>query len=144
MVTFNALNSWCVVNCARKSQANLLSEKQIHTTQGRVRRLTSSWFLSFRFLPISIQKITLKKIRFTSYAYTVWSSDFNTLLMRYGVKFTSFRIKSVYKSLDQTVQWVTKKYIAVLETCVFCVYLRNHLSYKKIINIYLHPCLKSF
>ena len=34
---------------------------------------------------------------------TVWSSDLYTLLMRYGVKFTSYRIKSVYKSLDQTV-----------------------------------------
>ena len=34
---------------------------------------------------------------------TVWSSDLYTLLMRYGVKFTSYHIKSVYKSLDQTV-----------------------------------------
>ena len=34
---------------------------------------------------------------------TVWSSDLYTLLMRYGVKFTSYRIKIVYKSLDQTV-----------------------------------------
>ena len=34
---------------------------------------------------------------------TVWSSDLYTLLMWYGVKFTSYRIKNVYKSLDQTV-----------------------------------------
>ena len=37
-------------------------------------------------------------------AITVWSSELDTLLMRYGVKFTSYRIKSVYKSLDQTVE----------------------------------------
>ena len=30
------------------------------------------------------------------------------------------------------------------ETCVFHGYLRNHLSYKKVIYIYLHPFLKSF
>ena len=34
---------------------------------------------------------------------TVRSSELDTHLMRYGVKFTSYRIKSVYKSLDQTV-----------------------------------------
>ena len=34
---------------------------------------------------------------------TVWSSELDTLLMRYGVKFTSYRIKSVSNSLDQTV-----------------------------------------
>ena len=34
---------------------------------------------------------------------TVWSSKLDTLLMRYGVKFTSYRIKSVSNSLDQTV-----------------------------------------
>ena len=45
---------------------------------------------------------------------TVWSSDLYTLLMRYGVKFTSYRIKSVYKSLDQTV--LSKLSI----TCDFC------------------------
>ena len=32
-----------------------------------------------------------------------------------------------------------KTHLADFETCVFRVYLRNHLSY-----IYLHPCLKSF
>ena len=30
------------------------------------------------------------------------------------------------------------------QTYVFPVYLRNHLSYKKIIYIYSHPCLRSF
>ena len=35
---------------------------------------------------------------------TVWSSELDTLLMmRYEVKFTSYRIKSVSNSLDQTV-----------------------------------------
>ena len=34
---------------------------------------------------------------------TVWFSNLYTLLMRYGVKFISYHIKSVYKSLDQTV-----------------------------------------
>ena len=34
---------------------------------------------------------------------TVWSSDLYTLLMRYEVNLTPYRIKSVYKSLDQTV-----------------------------------------
>ena len=33
-----------------------------------------------------------------------------------------------------------KTHLADVETCVF----RNHLSYKKAIYIYLHPCLKSF
>ena len=37
---------------------------------------------------------------------TVRSNDLYTLLMQYGVKFTSYRIKSVYKSLDQTVHMV--------------------------------------
>ena len=37
-----------------------------------------------------------------------------------------------------------KTHLAVFETCLFRVYLRNHLSYKKVIYIYLHPCLKSF
>ena len=35
--------------------------------------------------------------------HTVWSSDLYTLLMRYELDLTSYRIKSVYKSLDQTV-----------------------------------------
>ena len=35
-------------------------------------------------------------------SYTVWSSDLYTLLMRYEVNLTPYRIKSVYKSLDQT------------------------------------------
>ena len=35
--------------------------------------------------------------------FTVWSSELDTLLMRYGVKFTSYRIKSVSNSLDQIV-----------------------------------------
>ena len=41
---------------------------------------------------------------------------------------------------------VSNKYVhlAVFEICVFRVYLRNHLRYKKVIYIYLHPCLKSF
>ena len=34
---------------------------------------------------------------------TVWSSELDTLLMRYGVKFTSYRIKSVSNSLNQIV-----------------------------------------
>ena len=35
-------------------------------------------------------------------------------------------------------------HLAAFETCVFRVYLRNHLSYKKVIHVYQHPCLKSF
>ena len=34
---------------------------------------------------------------------TVWSSDLYTLLMRYEVNLTPYCIKSVYKSLNQTV-----------------------------------------
>ena len=37
-----------------------------------------------------------------------------------------------------------KTHLAVFGTCVFRVYLRNHLSYKKVIFMYLHPRLKSF
>ena len=37
-----------------------------------------------------------------------------------------------------------KTHLAVFQTCVFRVYLRNHLSYKKVISIYLHPRLKRF
>ena len=37
-----------------------------------------------------------------------------------------------------------KTYLADFETWVFRVYLRNRLSYKKVIYIYSHPCLKSF
>ena len=37
---------------------------------------------------------------------------------------------------------VSNKYthLADFETCVFRVYPRNHLSYKKVIYIYLNPC----
>ena len=35
-------------------------------------------------------------------------------------------------------------HLADFETFVFPGYLRNHLSYKKVFNIYLHPFLKSF
>ena len=35
----------------------------------------------------------------------VWSSDLYTLLMRYEVNLTPYRIKSVDKLLDQTVYW---------------------------------------
>ena len=35
-------------------------------------------------------------------------------------------------------------HLADFETSVFRGYLRNHLSYKKVIYIYLHPCRKSF
>jgi len=34
--------------------------------------------------------------------------------------------------------------LADFETCVFRVYLRNHLSYRKVIYIYLHSCLGAF
>ena len=37
-----------------------------------------------------------------------------------------------------------KPHLADFETCVFHVYLRNHLSYKNVFHIYVHPCLKSF
>ena len=36
---------------------------------------------------------------------TVWSSELDTLLMRYEVNFNPYRIKSVSNSLDQTVVW---------------------------------------
>ena len=35
-------------------------------------------------------------------------------------------------------------HLANFETCVFRGYLRNRLSYKNVLYIYLHPCLKSF
>ena len=35
-------------------------------------------------------------------------------------------------------------HLPVFEICVFRVYLRNHLSYKKVFYIYLHLCLKNF
>ena len=35
-------------------------------------------------------------------------------------------------------------HLADFETCVFRGYIRNQLSYKKVFNIYLHRCLKSF
>ena len=35
-------------------------------------------------------------------------------------------------------------YLPVFEICVFRVYLLNNLSLKKVIYIYLYPCLKSF
>ena len=41
--------------------------------------------------------------------YTVWSSDLYTLLMRYEVNLTPYRIKSVYKWLDQTVGGALEK-----------------------------------
>ena len=36
-----------------------------------------------------------------------------------------------------------KTHLTILETCIFRVYLRNHLSYKKVVKIYLHSRLKS-
>ena len=44
-----------------------------------------------------------ENIRRVAEVCTVWFSELDTLLMRYGVKFTSYRIKSVSNSLDQTV-----------------------------------------
>ena len=38
--------------------------------------------------------------------YTVWSSELVTLLMRYEVNLTPYRIKSVTNSLDQTVSTI--------------------------------------
>ena len=35
-------------------------------------------------------------------------------------------------------------HLADFGTCVFRGYLRNHLSYKQVIYIYLHPRLNSF
>ena len=35
-------------------------------------------------------------------------------------------------------------HLADFETCVFRGFLRNHLSYKRVTYIYMHPCLKSF
>ena len=40
----------------------------------------------------------------TRVAYTVWSSELDTLLMRYEVNLTPYRIKSISNSLDQTVE----------------------------------------
>ena len=44
----------------------------------------------------------------------------------------------------QSVTKIQNTHLPVFQICVFRVYLRNHLSYKKNIYIYLHPCLKSF
>ena len=41
---------------------------------------------------------------------TVWSSELDTLLMRYEVNLTPYRIKSVSNSLDQTVEIQTKRF----------------------------------
>ena len=48
--------------------------------------------------------------------HTVWSSELDTLLMLYGVKFTSYRIKSVSNSLDQTVGMKYFGFIDVFST----------------------------
>ena len=40
---------------------------------------------------------------YITFMATVWCSDLYTLLMWYEVNLTPYRIKSVYKSLDQTV-----------------------------------------
>ena len=54
-----------------------------------------------------------------------------------------FRGKKHLKNNKYTV--INKKtHRAVFETCVFRIYLQNHLRYKKVILICLHPCLKSF
>ena len=45
-----------------------------------------------------------KNMNLPYFIRTVWSSDLYTLLMRYEVNLTPYRIKSVYKSLDQTVR----------------------------------------
>ena len=37
-----------------------------------------------------------------------------------------------------------KTHLADFETYVFRIFLRNHLSCKTFLDIYLHPCLKSF
>ena len=42
---------------------------------------------------------------------TVWSSELDTLLMRYEVNLTPYRIKSVPNSLDQTVFKIEKKHV---------------------------------
>ena len=61
----------------------------------------------------------------------------------------SFKIDQNYsrKNIDEVggVPTVSNKNmnLAVYYAIVYRVYLRNHLSYKKVIYIYLHPRLKS-
>ena len=50
-----------------------------------------------------LDNLEFRKYRKGKKKHTVWSSELDTLLMRYGIKFTSYGIKSVSNSLDQTV-----------------------------------------
>ena len=59
--------------------------------------------LDSHFLVTEVTKL-LRLVDGAALHITVWSSELDTLLMRYEVNLTPYRIKSVYKSLDQTVQ----------------------------------------
>ena len=50
---------------------------------------------------------------------TVWSTELDTLLMRYGVKFTSYRIKSVSNSLDQTVYLLVRHVLFIAKDILY-------------------------
>ena len=59
---------------------------------------------------------------------TVCFSEFDTLLMRYGVKFSSYPIKSVSNSLDQTVDQnlvSRKSYLVILASVDQLRWLKN-------------------
>ena len=72
-----------------------------------------------------------------SLAYTtVWSSELDTLLMRHEVNLTSYRIKSVSNSLDQTVYMVLDRFWSKMAQKSICQ--RNlKTCIMQIINEYL-------
>ena len=80
-------------------------------------------------------------------ACTVWSSELDTLLMRYGrygVKFTSYRIKSVSNSLDQTVGYLMRAARALsfarMQRCLYLAQVIVCLVHARTSRVKDHLC----
>ena len=63
-------------------------------------------FMIYKAFVFDIQIQSKKTVRVITYVCTVWFSELDTLLMRYEVNLTPYRIKSVSNSLDQTVDLI--------------------------------------
>ena len=72
--------------------------------------------------------------------------DLTRLLSSFFVVIWSYLDLNKIWGLRSLIDTVSNKKIHLtdFETCVFLVYLRNHLSYKEVIFFYSHSCLKSF
>ena len=88
------------------------------------------------------QKMINSMCTLYSIYYGTTINTYHLGMNRPSLYYSSFWLLS-FKMND--LQSVTKIHIYLfLKYVFFRVYLRNHLSYKKVFYIYLHPCMKTF